>query len=80
MAIAFQVPLRTTFVILSEVKDPWLLFPSFVVKVGEATMSNLCRLAGDRPKSNRRSFVAALLRMTNRWDSSKDSEMRLPCL
>jgi hypothetical protein len=41
------------------------------MKVGGSVMSNLRRLAGDKQKSNRNSFVAARLRMTNWWEYTK---------
>jgi hypothetical protein len=52
------------FVILV-VKDLQLFFPA-AMKDGEATRTDLRHGAGNGPKGNCRSFVAALLRRTNR--------------
>jgi len=64
-AIAFQISLRATFVILNVVKDQQLFFLLCEAgwRSGEDGPAPSCR---NEPKGNCRSFVAALLRMTKR--------------
>jgi hypothetical protein len=72
--ITFQISLRATFVILNVVKNLCLLF----LLCGEGWRSQEVHLAGNRPKGNRRSFVAAFLRMTNRGECSENSKCDCP--
>jgi hypothetical protein len=77
-AIAFQISISYNACHPERSEGSAVVLLCFTVKVGKAMMPNLRRLAGNTPKNNRRSFVAALLRMTNRSECSKKFKCNCP--